>query len=93
MEVKGPVPGLTLGVRFLMRGPKRVHTVRTPPNRLGIGRGTSKIVRTFNRSMIALLEKKLGHKENRSRKFLRPKIFDFFKKFRSQKFSFSYNFQ
>ena len=90
MKVKGPVPGLTLGGRFWMRGPKRVHTVRTPPNRLGIDRGTSKLVRTFNRSMIALLEKKLGQKENRSRKFLRSKNFE---NFRSQNFSFSYNFQ
>ena len=37
-------------------------------NRLVIDRGTSKLVRTFNRSMIALLEKKLGQKEI-------PKIF------------------
>ena len=48
--------------------PKPVQSTRGRRNRLGIDRGTSKLVRTFNRSMIALLEKKVGQKENRSRK-------------------------
>ena len=72
-------------------------------NRFGIDRGTPKLVRTFNRSMIAWLGKKLGQKENRSTKNFWDRNFRFFsleivwkmKILRSKKiwkFSFSENF-
>ena len=47
-----------------MHGPPHVEVRQRP----GIDRGTSKLVRTFNRSMIALLDEKLGHFENRTTK-------------------------